>query len=1485
MSARPHRSAPGLCLGILAPLLVFAAAAPAFADRGPPVTARLLGEPRAAVPGQLFAGELRIESGAPAEIAGLAFGGDGWHAVNIEAPDHFTLAKDSGLTIGFAALCDKGDERLTVSFLWNGRPVRKSFDLSEKAARGARDPARVTLVPGAQGEPAPPSGDRPRPQPKPAPAPAPKSGLDERADAGEQPGAAGAASRSIRVRGRFVYSRPDGVDIGVDGMTVRIYDSDPGLDDHLTDTVTGWDGRFDVTFSFDDYWEDYPDIYLKFDAANSETDVEHPTWGYSYNWETGVHDDIASYLNVGTLRSEDESFDPALHILTDVVRTWRWCHGYGYDPSFVDVEWPDGDEGAFYTDWNEQIHISHEHDWTESTHTHEYGHHFLHNYAPTPDPDYCNGICDDSDTDCGHCVWCEEDSHIAWSEGFPDYLAYTIPCEYAWRYGIAASDTLDTQEIHWCSSYNYDQPTLTEGYVAAVLTDIHDGDSGDNHAEYPDYTDRLAMDAQEILACVNARNPTTVMAFLLGFKADNPSVAEPLWETSANCGYDVDEEDPAAPAGVYSTSHSTGIASPDPTVSMRWTRPADDASGVTAYSYSFRAGSPALPDAVSDVEGDTRCESAVLGPGTYYFCIRSRDWAGNWSPGYTSWGPIVIREPEPSNLTEYARAGWDYPLVVTTSNASTVGSTHVSATLPGGTAGTYWNASGQNDGESATSASIRGRVFVDEVLAATHDHGTIAGGATFYTNNRGPITVRGGRHTLHYMFDALEAVAETDETDNTCGHQFVWTPAQLAPGVISSQSSLEPSTAGWEHVTDGSTLWFNSRGLRFNNSGWWNAVVVWANDDTDNYDVRMHLVSTGAQNGFAANLASSARAAGCLDAVLVNRNCIATAAYDVGVVHHGEDADLGFKALHVENDYAGFDDPVTTTLGTDHWLELYEFEVFAQHVGYVSVVVQTSPPTPNVHAQWRAEDFVTGRLSDCDAEAVTGADGTVILQFDVPETGMNSVCLFRDPKDGAAGVDVTFSIRRTPVDMAPYLAAGWHSPLTPRPANDGTPASVALPDTLHGNASSTYHNLAVTNLSPAAADDTVDVYVRLDGASHAGLHYLNFPGGGVSRYNYSFPYTVRGGRHTLSLNIDPYYRIPELDKRNNVYGEQYCWSPYPLGQGLAVARVAPPDMTGGWSYVTSGEPRWYNCDGLRAGSLTGWWAALAVMPGDTSNVDVRLHATLTGAKDGFGTNLAYSSWGKGCSDYVMVNFNLVARRSYDAGVLLVVGAQPYTANCVRETYLGAHPAGTYGPFSLGGNAILRLHEMALAPGVCAFRLDNAQGNVNWGLSLHPADQPYLKKSQVVAEGSAWLHGPGQSECFTVEVPVEGYYCLAVWKVGASDLAQSGQYTLRIEPGLTGLPDEGAAPARTCLAGAYPNPFNPQTEIAFDLATASPVRLAVYDLGGALVRRLVDEARPAGRHRALWDGHDESGRQVASGTYVARLVAGPVREARKLVLVK
>ena len=94
-----------------------------------------------------------------------------------------------------------------------------------------------------------------------------------------------------------------------------------------------------------------------------------------------------------------------------------------------------------------------------------------------------------------------------------------------------------------------------------------------------------------------------------------------------------------------------------------------------------------------------------------------------------------------------------------------------------------------------------------------------------------------------------------------------------------------------------------------------------------------------------------------------------------------------------------------------------------------------------------------------------------------------------------------------------------------------------------------------------------------------------------------------------------------------------------------------------------------------------------------------------------------------------------------------------------------------------------------------------------------------------------------------------------------------------------------APAATDLAPPWPNPFNPSTRIAFDLATEQSVCLEIYNSRGQRVRGLAGGIYPAGRHVVTWDGKDAAGRQASSGVYLVLLRTERGSHSRKVTLIR
>ena len=101
-------------------------------------------------------------------------------------------------------------------------------------------------------------------------------------------------------------------------------------------------------------------------------------------------------------------------------------------------------------------------------------------------------------------------------------------------------------------------------------------------------------------------------------------------------------------------------------------------------------------------------------------------------------------------------------------------------------------------------------------------------------------------------------------------------------------------------------------------------------------------------------------------------------------------------------------------------------------------------------------------------------------------------------------------------------------------------------------------------------------------------------------------------------------------------------------------------------------------------------------------------------------------------------------------------------------------------------------------------------------------------------------------------------------------------------GATSAPPTVAA---TTLHPPVPSPFNPRTEVRFDLARAGTVTLEILDVRGRRVRTLVEGHLDAGRHAPVWDGTDDAGRSAASGVYLFRLRTADGSQVRRAVLVR
>jgi len=144
---------------------------------------------------------------------------------------------------------------------------------------------------------------------------------------------------------------------------------------------------------------------------------------------------------------------------------------------------------------------------------------------------------------------------------------------------------------------------------------------------------------------------------------------------------------------------------------------------------------------------------------------------------------------------------------------------------------------------------------------------------------------------------------------------------------------------------------------------------------------------------------------------------------------------------------------------------------------------------------------------------------------------------------------------------------------------------------------------------------------------------------------------------------------------------------------------------------------------------------------------------------------------------------------------------------------------------------------------------------------------------------------GTTEYVDLFVPVNGaaytYWLDAV----AANGGMSAKIVTQIFP--TEVSEEATVslPQKYILYQNFPNPFNPTTEIRYQLPTDSHVVIVVYDVLGRKVQVLADALGAAGYRSLVWDSRDGFGREVGSGVYLVRMQAGDFVEVRKMLLIR
>ena len=211
-----------------------------------------------------------------------------------------------------------------------------------------------------------------------------------------------------------------------------------------------------------------------------------------------------------------------------------------------------------------------------------------------------------------------------------------------------------------------------------------------------------------------------------------------------------------------------------------------------------------------------------------------------------------------------------------------------------------------------------------------------------------------------------------------------------------------------------------------------------------------------------------------------------------------------------------------------------------------------------------------------------------------------------------------------------------------------------------------------------------------------------------------------------------------------------------------------------------------------------------------------------------------------------------------------------------------------------------LGGIAVADGVVYWteRTGDNLGKVGFRDLTGQNDKKLLAVLESIPEGIAVHPASGKAYWTTADgeiqsAPLTG----AIQTVVTSEMRGAGAATGIALGEMKGTPEPPAAPSlspvgsvQNTLLANYPNPFNPETWIPYQLSASADVSVSIYAVDGRLVRRLDLGHRVAGVYRgrsraAYWDGRNAFGERVASGLYFYTLTAGDFTATRKMLIRK
>jgi len=298
-----------------------------------------------------------------------------------------------------------------------------------------------------------------------------------------------------------------------------------------------------------------------------------------------------------------------------------------------------------------------------------------------------------------------------------------------------------------------------------------------------------------------------------------------------------------------------------------------------------------------------------------------------------------------------------------------------------------------------------------------------------------------------------------------------------------------------------------------------------------------------------------------------------------------------------------------------------------------------------------------------------------------------------------------------------------------------------------------------------------------------------------------------------------------------------------------------------------------------AGSPTAnqkYWLMRGANPDDTKYTSLRDFPN-TQVGNPVDTRLLYTAYGdqQGYNDPSEQSINLAPNETIEFYTLIIMDAEE---------------EGVIEKANLAEEFINSNYDMALFDGLKSLpflyplEIQNENILARWFTYSEP-DEFRLYYKQVEAPASTWQYevlDPNLQEYELSGLEYNQNYIVKAVNIYDGIYLESNYE--EIELGNSGSDEEFITPSALNFT-AYPNPFNPQTKLHFNLSENSFITLNIYNLKGRKVKTLISQNLSAGNHNFVWSGKNDNGIPVASGIYFAKLETANKIKIQKLMLLK